>query len=215
MKLIFLGDSITEGVGASGLEKCYVAQVGKKLNCTVLNYGISGTRIAKQKKLSFPASYDMDFQLRASLMEKDADKVFVFGGTNDYGHGDALIGNYNEKNPYTFYGGLRCLIENLIGIYGAKKICFLLPLRRFEEIGVNCKGINGNESGKGLSVYVEILKEVLHQYGIDYIDLYENGIPKPQSKTGDKFTVDGLHPNDDGHKIIADKICEYLKKTSL
>ena len=211
MKILFLGDSITEGIGSTSIEKCYVSLVKQKLNCTVLNYGISGTRIAKQHSLSMPASFDMDFQLRAMLMEKEADKVFVFGGTNDYGHGDALIGRYEDKNPYTFYGGLRCLIEKLLQIYGLNKLCFILPLKRFEESGVLCKGVDKNILGKSLIEYVSIIKEVLEKYQIDYIDLYEYGIPKPLTKDGDDYTVDGLHPNDCGHQLIADRICEYIQ----
>lgn len=44
-----------------------------------------------------------------------------------------------------------------------------------------------------------------------FIDLYVNGIPKPQSQTGDKFISDGLHPNDFGQQLIGDKICAYIK----
>ena len=48
MKTIaFLGDSITEGVGASSPETNYVSLVGKKTGHEVINYGVSGTRIAK------------------------------------------------------------------------------------------------------------------------------------------------------------------------
>ena len=46
MKINFLGDSITEGVGASAPENNYVSLVGKKTGHEVINYGISGTRIA-------------------------------------------------------------------------------------------------------------------------------------------------------------------------
>ena len=57
MKLAFLGDSITEGVGASSLETNYVSQVGKMLGCEVLNYGIGGTRIARKKESSCPNKF--------------------------------------------------------------------------------------------------------------------------------------------------------------
>lgn len=44
-------------------------------------------------------------------------------------------------------------------------------------------------------------------------EMYENGIPKPITNTGDAYTVDGVHPNDNGYQLIAEKICEHLKKT--
>ena len=133
MKLIFLGDSITEGVGATCEENKYVSVVAKICGVETANFGVSGTRIARQNKPTLPRTFDYDFQMRAEVMDKDADMVFVFGGTNDYGHGDAKIGSENDDTPYTFYGGLNNLMKKLIGIYGKEKICFILPMRRFWE----------------------------------------------------------------------------------
>ena len=48
----FLGDSITEGVGVSEISKRYTDVFGALTGAVVLNYGISGTRIAKQKNPS-------------------------------------------------------------------------------------------------------------------------------------------------------------------
>lgn len=53
-RVLFLGDSITEGVGVSSPEKCYVSVFGKMSGAIVKNYGIGGTRIAKQTRKSTP-----------------------------------------------------------------------------------------------------------------------------------------------------------------
>ena len=63
MKLVFLGDSITEGVGASRPENNYVNVVAKMLGCVVENYGIGGTRIARQMSVSPDTRWDLDFRL--------------------------------------------------------------------------------------------------------------------------------------------------------
>ncbi len=55
MKVSFLGDSVTEGCGASEFGNGYVEILGKKTGVEVNNYGISGTRIAKQKKTYIPS----------------------------------------------------------------------------------------------------------------------------------------------------------------
>lgn len=39
-KIVFLGDSITEGCGASCKETRYLERVGQALGCTVVNYGM-------------------------------------------------------------------------------------------------------------------------------------------------------------------------------
>ena len=48
-KVCFIGDSITEGVGASSNEFCYVSRFATAHpEATVYNFGIGGTRIAPQ-----------------------------------------------------------------------------------------------------------------------------------------------------------------------
>lgn len=87
---------------------------------------------------------------------------------------------------------------------------------------ITCEGIdrqidemyeNGDEKGESLSEYVSAMRQIFGEYEISYIDLYENGIPKPITNTGDAYTVDGVHPNDNGYQLIAEKISEHLKKT--
>ena len=111
MKINFLGDSITYGVGASSPEKCFVSRVSALTGAETDNYGISGTRIARQSRPSADKTFDYDFLMRSEVMDKNADFVFVFGGTNDYGHGDVRGGGTGEKTPYTFLGAVSSVIE--------------------------------------------------------------------------------------------------------
>lgn len=76
----------------------------------VKNYGIGGTRIARQREKSEEEKFDQDFVKRADEMEEGADAVVVFGGTNDFGHGDAAIGDFDSRDVYTFYGGHACAL---------------------------------------------------------------------------------------------------------
>lgn len=202
MIINFLGDSITEGSGATCRENCFVSMVGKILNCKVNNYGIGGTRIARQKELSEYHICDMDFNLRADFLDKNADYVFVFGGTNDYGHGKAEFGKIGDKTVYTFCGAVYVLVKKLIKKFGKKKVVFILPLKRYKEEVPNVI------TGKSLVDYVNAIKEIVSKAGIKILDLYDNGLSI--DKINDYFS-DGLHPNDTGHKIIAEKICEYIE----
>ena len=210
MKINFLGDSITQGAGASCDAAKYVSLVGEMLGCVARNYGEGGTRIAKQTVPSEYAIYDRDFLMRSELMEKDADMVFVFGGTNDYGHGDAELGDVDGTDEYTFCGAVNSLIAKLSAIYGKEKLHFILPLHRYNEDNLYGEG-NKKKAGAPLSTYVALLKEILQKHGIPALN-FEKEVPSPAVNDGtDGLTVDGLHPDDKGHRLLAEKICEYIR----
>ena len=143
MKAIFLGDSITEGVGASSEANKYVNKVAEICGVEVKNFGVSGTRIARQSLPSEYILFDYDFQMRAEVMDKDADKVFVFGGTNDFGHGDAPMGTLTDRTEQSFCGAFRLLLEKLILRYPQAQIVVMTPLHRDSEnqLGANEIGL--------------------------------------------------------------------------
>ena len=211
-KINFLGDSITEGVGTSAPEHIYINVI--KNMCwlaEVRNYGISGTRIARQTFMNPSDPFDNDFMLRAPKMDADADAVVVFGGTNDYGHGQAHLGSFDDREPFTFYGALHTLITLLIDRYMGKPIIFMTPLHRIGEEAENSWKPEGVEKHP-LCDYVKAIREVCEYYSVPVLDLYRESTMSTRFKPYcDKFMPDGLHPNDNGHIIIANKLASFLK----
>ena len=58
-KINFLGDSITQGIGTSDVSQGFVALIGREEGLAAArNYGISGTRIARQTAASENPSED-------------------------------------------------------------------------------------------------------------------------------------------------------------
>lgn len=202
----FLGDSITEGCWSSKPELCFVSLVGKMLGAEVRNYGIGGTRFAKQRIPSWNPKYDQYFASRIPNMNHDADLLFVFGGTNDFGHGDAPIGEEGDNTPNTFIGATNNLVEELLKHYKKEQITFILPLHRMGENNVYG---NGEKETPSLTLdgYVSIIKDIVSKNEIDILDVREEmggGICNPLLR-------DGLHPNDLGHRKLAELICDYIK----
>ncbi len=204
-KFNFLGDSITEGAGTSGAEACYhqvLARAEKAAVCR--NYGVGGTRIAKQTGKSEPPRWDMNFIERAAEMDDDADAVIVFGGTNDFGHGDAKFGTFSDTSPYTFYGALHCLIGDLLAKYPSALLAFMTPVHRADE--------KPHDGKPALSQYVAAIKEVCGYYALPVLDLYTvSGIQPAVPVLRERYAPDGLHPNDAGHKLIAARLAGFLK----
>lgn len=200
----FLGDSITEGVGASSPEHGYTAVFAEKSGAIVKNYGVAGTRIARQTNCTCKEWDEDDFMARVERMDSDADVVVVLGGTNDYGHGDAEIGDFNSKSEYTFYGAMHILCNKLIHKYPAAEIVFATPLHRCDEDGFPGK--------MPLKKYVDIIKEVAGFYGLPVLDLFKtSGIQPKVDIIKEKYMPDGLHPSDVGAERIAERIYGFLK----
>lgn len=209
-KLVFLGDSITEGYGLSSIEHRYANLIAFDEKAICCNYGISGTRLAYQTVPSEKPSHDLCFIDRVEELEADADLVIVFGGTNDYGHGDAAFGVFEDRDPYTFYGAVHTLVQKLLAKYERSKIVFLLPLHRGTETQTIVKG--GKLTEVTLAQYVQALREVLDFYEISYLNLFEDGKTEEQiAEWQQQYTIDGLHPNEKGHRMLADLVIQYLE----
>ncbi len=206
-KAIFLGDSITEGHGTSSAAHRYDMVLGSRAGFgQIINYGIGGTRIAYNKNASPWPVWDLYFCARATRMETGADLVVVFGGTNDYGHGNAPMGTKADETPDTFCGAVNWLMTYLKQAYPMAKIVFMTPMRR-----------EGDENpspltGCSLVEYVDAVIEAGERHGISTLDLYrELGIDPNNPEMKAKYVPDGLHPNDAGHAIIAEKLYEFLE----
>lgn len=215
LKINFLGDSITEGVGVSSLDKLYLEILKKETNLKeVRNYGISATRYALQT--GWPARPKDDyvdvnsFSERFDKMDNDADVVVVFGGTNDYGHGDAPIGTFEDRTPETFYGACHYLYSGLVKKYLGKPIVIMTPLHRIGEES-RSYGVKPGDFGT-LKEYVDIIREVAEYYSLPVLDLYkESGLQPAIKEIQETYIPDGLHPNDEGHKVIANKLKKFLE----
>ena len=213
-KVGFLGDSITYGVGTSNSQNGYVGYrfpdlFAKMADATAYNYGVSGTRIAKQ---TVPISYEPEaghYILRVDKMEPELDVVVVFGGTNDFGHGDAPLGNFSDRGDATFYGALHSLILKLINKYPKATIVFLTPLHRAgEETLINSIGLRREP----LIKYVNAIREVAEYYSLPVLDLYKNSGMQPSVDIiRELYLPDGLHPSDLGAKKIANMLYSFLK----
>lgn len=208
-KINFLGDSITEGAGTSSPDRMFTMLIEREYGAICQNYGIGGTRIARQKTPT-EEKWDRDFISRVPEMDNDADIVVVFGGTNDFGHGDAPLGTMSDRTPYTFYGALHCLYTALTEKYPDVPVVILTPLHRWNE---DCpKGDNKPEPVGTLKEYVNIIREVAEYYSFPVLDLYkESGLQPKVPVIQQKYIPDGLHPNDDGNAILAHKIARFLE----
>ena len=198
-----LGDSITQGAGVSCVENSYQNVLGRMVGAKeVRSFGISGTRLARQYGAD---NYPWPFTERFKTMPDDTDLVLVFGGTNDYGHGDAPFGSWGDRTNDTFIGACHYLFSELIKKYPNARIVIMTPLQTSYDQTPSAN------TGKPLIDYVDAIIEVAAHYSLPVLDLYRtSGIcPRiPEHLT--RFMPDGLHPNDEGAARIAERLAAFL-----
>lgn len=218
LKVNFLGDSITEGTGVTDRENCrYDNRLAKLCGLAAHNnYGIGGTRLAHQIHPSEKPRYDLCFCGRAYDMDTTADMVIVYGGVNDYIHGDAPFGQLGDTTPATYCGGVYFLMRYLREVYGSKPILFMTPARCYLRGQVSDLQPSTHSKktipGKPLLSYVEVIQETAKQFDIPVLDLYHDlGIDPHDPSMLAEYTVDGLHFNDAGHAVIAQKLKEFIE----
>ncbi len=206
-KIIFLGDSITEGVGATEQTGGYVKVIQRTTRANCINCGISGTRIARQKNPTVDCpSFDKDFCMRAAELTDPADIFVIFGGTNDYGHGDAPFGTADDRTVDTFCGALHVLYQTVKKNQPQAKIVVLTPI--YSQTG---ETIKNPTNGLFLPSYAEQIRKTAAMYDLPVLDLYRNKPGSEEPLFDSSFLADGLHPNDEGHKVLAKYIINFLE----
>lgn len=210
LKALFLGDSITEGCGASSPDKVYWKVLGDRTGMETIGYGVGGTRIARQIRKSENARWDLDFCARAEEMDKTADIIGVFGGTNDYGHGFAPVGQPQDTDVWSFYGALNHLYTYLLSTYPNAFIFVMTPTHRLRE---DClRGDGYKPKMLPLKGYVEIIREVAEKYSLPVLDLYAgSGLNPVVPVLRERYMPDGLHPNDAGYEKLSCIVENFLR----
>ena len=218
-KVNFLGDSITEGHGVEDRANCrFDNRLAVMCGLSAHNnYGIGGSRLAHQVQPSENPRYDLCFCGRAYNMDKTADMIIVYGGVNDYIHGDAPFGEIGDTTPATYCGGVYFLMNYLRQTYPGKPIVFMTPARCFlrkevDDLVVSTHARKRPGIGKPLRPYVDAILETAKLFHIPALDLYNDlGLDPHDPAVFDTYTMDGLHFNDAGHAVIAQKLKDFIE----
>lgn len=210
MKIAFLGDSITFGYGLDNKENKYSTLVCKMLGVEELNFGITGTLMAKA---GLNQSDEKDFLSRAHLID-DADVAVIFGGTNDYFWSDKPI--QGDDDSY-FEHAVRSLIGSVKEKRGGRLTLFVTPYPH-NGIGNYLGGEDWrkassrhdtdalNFNGHTLSDYVEVIDRLCKENELPCLNLFEDF-----GFSWQEHTSDGCHPNEKGHVLIANAVVKKLK----
>ena len=207
-----LGDSITEGVGATDKSKSFPTILAKLTGAKVNNYGLSCSRIT-----DVPANVS-SFVDRVYNMDGSADLVIVFGGTNDFWNGDCPIGHPNDKQTNTFNGALNTMMTYLKNAFPHADIVFITPYQQSkgaDETHGYKTSTYGNFGTGTLKEYRNAIIDRAEHHGIPVLDLYSdyelNTVDNEEAlKNYGHYLCDGCHLNDAGYNFLAREIYGFV-----
>lgn len=197
-----LGDSLTEGsTGDDGVKYSYPSMLKSILNAKeVYNLGIGGSSLGRY--------WDKAFVERYKDIPADADVILVMGGTNDgFCASTDELGSLAERKRRTFYGDVDELMKGLKKDYPQAKIIFATPLPNVLHDYL----MTQRDFLLPQTVFVQAVKELAAEYGIDVIDLYNsNLLDTHDSQIIANYMPDGVHGNEAGYQILAEHFAGAL-----
>lgn len=212
-----LGDSLTQGVGARSADKAYPAVLARLTGARVNNYGLASSRITDIES-GDNESNPPSFIDRMYSMDKSADLILVFGGTNDFWYGDCPIGTRTDTGVNTFYGALNTMMPYLKNAHPNADIVFVIPYQQSKGADEThtYNRSTYNDFGTGtLNQYRIALLDRCQYYGLPALDLYMdydlNTVDNREAleKYGN-YLCDGCHLNDAGYNLLARKIYRFI-----
>ncbi len=200
-KAAFVGDSITYGVHTT--KKYYDlldAEIGFS---SIYADGVEGSGYSTAGSGGHTPIVD-----RTANIPTDCDLVVIFAGTNDFGHG-APLGTITDNTDVSFYGAMIKTITDIITAMPSVRLVLMTPLHRTGTTYMSED--DTNSQGLVLADYVEAEKKVAELYSIPVIDLWSiSGLAPRIPIIKSTYMSDGLHPDTEGHILLADRILPHL-----
>ena len=209
-KVACLGDSITQKT--ENVRKYYDFWKVYLSPNTILDYGVAGSSISR-KTGEWPTwDTQVPFVERIKTIPKDIDVLTIFGGVNDW-VADRTLGSLGDTEDTTFYGALDKMFKYATQNFQGKDIYVFTPLQNdWIKRPANDGTTDGrNRSGKYLKEYVEAIKQVAEKYAIPVCDLYSTMFYPFAEGFTEKYMPDGLHPNESAHKLMANKMANFIE----
>lgn len=209
--ILFVGDSITEGVGSTpdelGRMVGYPTYISKYFSFqTVWNNGEGGWFYSDFGGDEYSIVSNVDTKINNS-----ADIMVFFAGINDYiaRVDNKRFGTYADGHATAGYcGQVSYLMDHLQRYFSEDEIFFVLMY----PVNVVSGGkYTDPENDHSLKEYIEAQRVLAEAHGFHVIDLYTTGVlDGTVPEIAAKYLSDALHPNDAGYQLIADYIAAEL-----
>ena len=206
LKIVCFGNSTT--APRKGLSKAYPVQLDEKLQLSgikaqIFNAGVPGSHAGSRSENSFhKVAHALD-RFDTAVMAKTPDWVIISFGINDSWQ-DQGPNNPSRISLNKFKEHLSYFLAKIQTAHGRAILMTPNPLgKKFEHY-----------RHQQLKKYRNACLTVARKYSIEAVDAW--GIFRRQSRIAsngiDDLLMDGMHPNDAGHALMADAVLQIILK---
>ncbi len=192
MELICMGDSITYGLGLSQLSLRWSDLVAGHTGHRLINCGVSGDTTS-----------GMLARCQRQVFGKQADALLILGGINDI----SILGQYRSVCLNIISMVRQAQAEGLTVILGIPlpivpdqiPVCVWDPGRDLEQVASLCQQ------------YAAWIRAYADANQIPIVD-FRAPFLLPDGQPDRSLFQDGLHPNEEGHRRMAQALCDRLER---
>lgn len=136
--------------------------------------------------------------------------IFVIQqGLNDYHAGVPIEDQEDPYDEYTFAGAVRSAVRFFRRVNPGARILIVTPTYTWYTMnGKTCEEIDNG--GGILEDYVNAELRLAEELDLEVVDVYHDLYPHETWEDWQICSRDGLHPNETGRKMLAEKIAEAL-----
>ncbi|MCI8528291.1 MAG: SGNH/GDSL hydrolase family protein [Lachnospiraceae bacterium] len=136
--------------------------------------------------------------------------ILIQQGLNDFHGGTPLENPQAPYDEHTFLGALRSAVLVFRKMNPAVRIVLVTPTYTwYPDRGVTCEELD--YGGGVMEDYVEAEMRAAKELGIEVIDVYHDFFPHEVWEDWQRYSRDGIHPNEAGREKLALKIAEVLE----
>lgn len=200
-KMVTIGESTTAGGWSSTRQRCWASQLGQTINefqrvpLQLLNVGIGANLISTNSPAYLKSSGNPPANVRLDkhVVEHKPDLLVISYGLND-ARGGTPIDLFRDE------------LRNIIRRIRKKIQPLIVLLGPYYMTDFTCGGERWSHANlEFFHLYNGAIKQVAHECDCLFVDLLES-----YREVDWLVHHDGVHPNDLGHRIVANKIFEVL-----
>lgn len=136
--------------------------------------------------------------------------VVIMQGINDYHAGIPIENPEDPYDEYTFLGALRSSVEALRKANPGLRVIILTPTYTwYIAAGQTCE--EADQGGGTLADYVEAELKAAQELDVEMVDVYHDFYPHDSWEDWKLYTFDGIHPNEEGRKMLAQRVAAALE----